>query len=482
MQRLDTVRTLGVCRRPDRKGGVNIGGEPVRVASRRSPRRVIGDELNAVTRPGDSVSPIDAAFVLPIGFFGMLLIGVGAVAADGRLGRSGVLALTCVLVAVTAAIAEPLAAAPLAMIGWFTVAGFSGPPYGELHLHGTGLPAVVLPVVAGGAAGAGWVTRRSDRAHVQHVVLPVDRAVTLDAVTRDRSSLVAAGAALRAGVARALTAARPAVPRPPGLSRARLLAGLAMAAILLPALTLVLTTARSHLGLVDDLLLYLLVVIVVTLIGGFWPAVLAAVTAGLLLNWFFTPPVHTWTIEAPQNMFALLLFVTSAVTVSSVVHLAARRDAIATQRSAEAATLLALARTVLAGDDTPQAVLDHLTETLGVTAELQERSGGRWIRVAGATGDADTHPIPAGTDLRLLVYGDLSSVSSHGSRRLRRADGRGVRAAAAADPGWSGRGAGCRQPDAHRAAGCGQPRPAQPTGLGEGGRRQLAPDRRAVDR
>ena len=64
------------------------------------------------------------------------------------------------------------------------------------------------------------------------------------------------------------------------------------------------------------MLLYLIAVIVVTLVGGFWPAVLAAVAAGLLLNWYFTPPVHTWTIEAPQNMLALLLFVTGAVTVS----------------------------------------------------------------------------------------------------------------------------------------------------------------------
>jgi len=74
------------------------------------------------------------------------------------------------------------------------------------------------------------------------------------------------------------------------------------------------------------------------MIGGFWPAVLAAVAAALLLNWFFTPPVHTWTIEAPQNILALLLFVTSAVTVSSVVHLAARRHALATDRSLEAGT------------------------------------------------------------------------------------------------------------------------------------------------
>ena len=65
--------------------------------------------------------------------------------------------------------------------------------------------------------------------------------------------------------------------------------------------------------------------VAVAVVGGFWPAVLAAVTASLLLNWYFTPPVHTFTIADPQNMLALLLFITVAVTVSSVVHLAAHR-------------------------------------------------------------------------------------------------------------------------------------------------------------
>ncbi|MDT4914814.1 MAG: two-component system, OmpR family, sensor histidine kinase KdpD [Pseudonocardiales bacterium] len=359
-----------------------------------------------MTRRDGPDSPIEAAFVLPIGFFGMLLIGVVAAAADGGFDRSAVLVVTCLLVAVTAAIAEPLAAAPLAAIGWFTVAGFSRPPYGELHLTGTGLPAVVLAVVAGAAAGAGSLMRRLHDARGRYAVPLVGGGVTLEPVTTEPTRHSRAA-------------------RPPGLSRVRLVVGLTMAAIMLPALTLVLTAARSHLALVDDLLLYLLVVIVVTLVGGFWPAVLAALTAGLLLNWYFTPPVHNWTIEAPENMFALLLFVASAVTVSSVVHLAARRDAIATQRSAEAATLLTMARTVLGGDDAPQAVLDHLTETLGLTAELQELSGGRWVRVAGTTGDAETHVIPAGADLRLLVYGDLSSVS------IRVLDGFAAQAAAA---------------------------------------------------
>lgn len=364
-----------------------------------------------MTRRAGAASPIEAAFVLPIGFFGMLLIGVVAVAGNGRFDRFAVLVVTCLLVAVTAAIAEPLAAAPLAVIGWFTVAGFSSAPYGELHLHGTTLPAVVLAIVAGGAAGAGALMRRVGEARARYAALPPAGGVTLVAVTTEPNAPAGADAAEQELVMGASISAPPADVRRPGLSRRRLFAGMAMAAVMLPALTLVLTAARSHLALVDDLLLYLLVVIVVTLVGGFWPAVLAAVTAGLLLNWFFTPPVHTWTIEAPENMFALLLFVTSAVTVSSVVHFAARRDAIATQRSAEAATLLTLARTVLGGDDTPQAVLDHLTATLGLSAELQERSGGRWVRVAGTAGDTEAYAIPAGDELRLLVAGDLSSVS-----------------------------------------------------------------------
>jgi two-component system, OmpR family, sensor histidine kinase KdpD len=356
--------------------------------------------------------PIEAAFVLPIGFAGMLLIGLLAVAEAGRIGAASVLVLTSVLVAVTAAIAEPLAAAPLAVIGWFTVAGFSRAPYGELHLHGTAVPAVVLAAVGGAAAGVGVVLRRVRGLRSRYAVLPLDPAVTLEAVTTEPRTAADAveGAEPRSGVASTAPVRRTA-GRPVGLSRGRLLAGLAMAAVLLPLLTLLLTAVRSHLALVDDLLLYLLAVIVVTLVGGFWPAVLAALAAGLLLNWYFTPPVHTWTIESPTNMFALLLFVTSAVTVSSVVHLAARRDAIATERAQEAATLLALARTVLGGDDSPQAILGHLTRTLGVAAELQERSGARWVRVAGASEESEAHVIPVGTELRLVVYGDLSAVS-----------------------------------------------------------------------
>jgi len=92
--------------------------------------------------------------------------------------------------------------------------------------------------------------------------------------------------------------------------------------------------------------------------------------------------------------------------VSSVVHLAARRALEAARSREEAASLLTLAQTVLGGADTPSAVLDHLTSTLGGRAELQERVANRWVPVAasGIPGAIDgATRINIREDLALLV-------------------------------------------------------------------------------
>src|SRR5207248_9234389 len=122
--------------------------------------------------------------------------------------------------------------------------------------------------------------------------------------------------------------------------------------------------ARAHLSLADDLLLYLVAVVAVAVIGGFWPAIASAVAAALLLNWYFTEPLHTFTIAEPDNLLALLLFIVVAVSVSSVVHSAARQARLAAASNAEARSLLELARTVLT-DDSPARVLDLLRATTG---------------------------------------------------------------------------------------------------------------------
>ena len=128
-----------------------------------------------------------------------------------------------------------------------------------------------------------------------------------------------------------------------GISDRRLVGAFALELVGLPLLTICLAAARPHLAFADDLLLYLAAVVGITRVGGFVPAVAAAVASSLLLNWFFTPPLHTWTIDSPQNLLALLLFVAVAVTFSSVVQLAARRALVAAELASQAARAQVLA-------------------------------------------------------------------------------------------------------------------------------------------
>ncbi|MDX6245613.1 MAG: two-component system, OmpR family, sensor histidine kinase KdpD [Frankiales bacterium] len=204
--------------------------------------------------------------------------------------------------------------------------------------------------------------------------------------------------------------------------------GLLLAVLVLPLATALMAAERRHLALVDEVLIYLVALIGITVLGGLLPAVGSAVAASLLLNWFFTPPLHRWTVEAPQNLLALVLFVSVAVIVSGTVDLAARRSALATRSSYEAGVLLSLARTVLGGDDTAVAVLQRLGETLGGSAELLERVGDDWIPVAAggsATGAEVTYAVRA--NLRLRLTGDVKAMAP------RLIDGFGAQAAAALD-------------------------------------------------
>jgi two-component system sensor histidine kinase KdpD len=339
------------------------------------------------------------------GFGALFVIGTFAAGLHGRFSAAGVLIAAAAVVGVMSFVGEMLAAVPLGVIGWLTAVGFSGPPYAELRPSGplAAHAAVVMAVsVLAGAAGGQLCRWWAARYILVTVVRP------LLSGRRDGNGLV--GGEELAGRLTSDPGPATASAADPIDARRRL-AGVVLAVVGLPLLTLVLAVVRHRLSLTDDLLIYLLAVVALAVIGGFWPALLAAVAASVLLNWYFTPPLHTWTIDLPQNLLALLLFVAAAVAVSSVVHLAARRSVQAQRSREEAATLLALAQTVLSGPDTPAAVLAHLTRTLGGSAELQEYAGGRWVRIesSGSAGNrlATTH-IAVRENLALEVSGQCS--------------------------------------------------------------------------
>ena len=68
-------------------------------------------------------------------------------------------------------------------------------------------------------------------------------------------------------------------------------------------------------------LVFLTAVVGVAVRFGLWPSLLASVTSALCYNFFFLPPLYTFTIADPHNIAAFALFTLVAVLVS---HVAAR--------------------------------------------------------------------------------------------------------------------------------------------------------------
>src|SRR5664280_343247 len=174
-----------------------------------------------------------------------------------------------------------------------------------------------------------------------------------------------------------------------GLSVRQRLAGAAVGVVLLLGLTVLLTAVRGHIGLGSDLLLYLVAVVIVALVGGLYPALAAAVVGSQLLNWYFTPPIHSFTIGNTDNILALAVFVLVAALVSSVVDLSARRSQEAARASAEAETLSTLAGSLLRGEQALPALLHRVQEAFAVTAVSLLR---RQSSAPGSAGVASSRP------------------------------------------------------------------------------------------
>ncbi|MFI9722776.1 DUF4118 domain-containing protein [Streptomyces sp. NPDC052396] len=169
----------------------------------------------------------------------------------------------------------------------------------------------------------------------------------------------------------------------------RFWAAMAGAVVLPPLLTLALTALRDRLGLGTGLVLYLLVVVVLALVGGVWPALLGAVVAALLADYYLTVPTHSLDIAHGDDIVALLVFVAVAVLVGSAAGRAARRMYQAVRVTSEAQALSRLATAMMHGEDLP-ALIEQIRENFGLRAvsllQRDPRGGAlpRWFVVASA--------------------------------------------------------------------------------------------------
>jgi two-component system, OmpR family, sensor histidine kinase KdpD len=108
------------------------------------------------------------------------------------------------------------------------------------------------------------------------------------------------------------------------LPRRRRPAGYALAAVLVPVLAVVLAVLRGQPNLATEVLAVMVAVIAVALLGGLVPAVLEAI-AGSLLNFSFTPPMHTSTIAQANDAAAVAIVIAVAVVVGLLADTAVRQ-------------------------------------------------------------------------------------------------------------------------------------------------------------
>jgi two-component system, OmpR family, sensor histidine kinase KdpD len=103
-------------------------------------------------------------------------------------------------------------------------------------------------------------------------------------------------------------------------------------------------------------LAFLLVVLATATFGRLWAAIVVSIASMLALNFFFLPPVGTFTIADPQNWIALFAFLVVAVIGSNLSAAAQARAAEAIASRNEVTRLFDLTRDVLLTTETAGAI------------------------------------------------------------------------------------------------------------------------------
>jgi two-component system sensor histidine kinase KdpD len=118
--------------------------------------------------------------------------------------------------------------------------------------------------------------------------------------------------------------------------------------VALAAVTLVYTRWIQVTNATIVALTFLFIVLITAATSRLRVAVITSIASMLCFNFFFLPPVGTWTIADPQNWVALFVFLAVSLVASRLSHVARARTEEALGRRDELARLFDLSRDVLA--------------------------------------------------------------------------------------------------------------------------------------
>ncbi len=187
--------------------------------------------------------------------------------------------------------------------------------------------------------------------------------------------------------------------------RPNLALGLAVAAASVAAATLAIYPLRHVAPVVSLSVVYLPAVLVVATYWGLALGLTTALVSAAAFNFFHLPPTGRFTIADSRNWVALAAFIVVAVAASTIAQLARTRAREAERRRAEADLAAALARELLLGADTSQALAGaarRIAEALGLRSAAIELG----IAQAGARRRALPLRAADGTQVATLLVPD----------------------------------------------------------------------------
>jgi two-component system, OmpR family, sensor histidine kinase KdpD len=123
----------------------------------------------------------------------------------------------------------------------------------------------------------------------------------------------------------------------------------ALVALAGPLLVTGLAALIPHRAAAVPALLYLLAVVAAEVVGHLWPALLAAGLSFVLLDYFFTPPVHTFRVNKAEDLLVLAIFLMVAAAVSAALSAALEQRARAESREHQVRALYNVTSRLLSG-------------------------------------------------------------------------------------------------------------------------------------
>ena len=169
-----------------------------------------------------------------------------------------------------------------------------------------------------------------------------------------------------------------------------------MVALLVTATTIVGILAQPWIGSGALDLLYLVPVIIAANRYGLTPGLMTGVAAALAYNFFFLPPVHTFTITDPQSLITVVILLGIATFTSRLTGATRSRAAIGVRNARTNADLAAFAQALTRVSDaqsTAETVVAEAAHLLDVQAQLYVLREGEPVMLAAAPSGSVLTPL-----------------------------------------------------------------------------------------